>query len=255
MKTTRKLTLAATAAGIIAISMVSPVWAQGPGGGRGQGQGQRGGMDPAQMFERSDANKDGKITKEEFQGPDFVFDRMDANSDGSITKEEAENMRRDRQRPEGGDAPEAREGGQGGFGAGGFDRSRFEQMMMDRYKEALESSDEEWKIVEPRIKKVLDAQRATRIGGGRGGMMGRSGRGGRGGPEGPGGEAAEEDGPAANLSKAIDTGSAEDIKSALKEYRQARKAKEAELKTAQTELRQVLTLKQEARLVMMGTLD
>lgn len=248
MKTTRNLTLAVALASIFAITMASSAWAQRPGGDRGPGQRGQGGdrMDPAQMFERADANKDGKITKEEFQGPDFVFDRMDADGDGVVTKQEAENMRQSRQRPEGDTAQRGPGGdrGQGGFG-GGFDRSRFEQMMMDRYKEALESSDEEWKVIEPRIKKVTEAQRATRIGG-RGGMMGRGGR---------GGEETDEPTEAANLRKAIDTGSAEDIKGALKEFRTARKKAEAELKQAQTELRQVLTLKQEARLVMMGTLD
>ncbi len=60
----------------------------------GQGQrGERGQMDPAQrwanLLEHADADKDGKISKDEFRGPDAAFDRMDANADGFITEDEA----------------------------------------------------------------------------------------------------------------------------------------------------------------------
>ena len=44
----------------------------------------------------------GKVTKEEFSGPEQLFDRLDADKDGSISKEEAEALGKGRRRPEGG---------------------------------------------------------------------------------------------------------------------------------------------------------
>lgn len=58
----------------------------GPGGGEG-----RGGEFMAQMFERADANKDGKLTGEEI--PPFMRERLEAidtNKDGSLDKAELE---------------------------------------------------------------------------------------------------------------------------------------------------------------------
>jgi acetyl esterase/lipase len=42
------------------------------------------------ILQRSDTNKDGKISREEFRGPAPLFDRLDANKDGFITREEHE---------------------------------------------------------------------------------------------------------------------------------------------------------------------
>lgn len=58
----------------------------GPGGGEG-----RGGEFMAQMFERADANKDGKLSGEEI--PPFMRERLesiDTNKDGSLDKAELE---------------------------------------------------------------------------------------------------------------------------------------------------------------------
>jgi len=41
-----------------------------------------------QVLARDDANKDGKISKEEFRGPPPIFPRLDRNSDGFISKPE-----------------------------------------------------------------------------------------------------------------------------------------------------------------------
>ena len=61
-------------------------------GQRAGGQGQRQ-MDPAarwaRMLERFDADKNGEISTEEFQGPEQVMTFLDANKDGTITEEEA----------------------------------------------------------------------------------------------------------------------------------------------------------------------
>jgi len=40
------------------------------------------------MFEREDADADGRITLDEFSGEAFNFERIDINSDGYITKKE-----------------------------------------------------------------------------------------------------------------------------------------------------------------------
>lgn len=40
-------------------------------------------------FEKDDADRNGKVTREEFSGPADMFDRLDADGDGVITREEA----------------------------------------------------------------------------------------------------------------------------------------------------------------------
>lgn len=43
-----------------------------------------------QVLARDDANKDGKLSKEEFRGPPAIFQRLDRNEDGFLNKEEHE---------------------------------------------------------------------------------------------------------------------------------------------------------------------
>jgi hypothetical protein len=145
-------------------------------------------------------------------------------------------------------------------GRGNFDPNQFRQRMMDRMKETLGATDEEMKALAPRIEKVQTLQRDARGGGGMGGMFGRGGRGGPGGG-GPGGTAAPE--PTTDvgktsqaLSKVLENkeAKADDIKLALQAYRDARAKAEAALEQAQKELREVLTVRQEAQFVMMGLL-
>ncbi len=62
----------------------------GPGAGRG-GMGRGGSM--WDRVRRFDKDGDGKVTAEEFTGPQRFFDRMDTDGDGCITKDEAEAMR------------------------------------------------------------------------------------------------------------------------------------------------------------------
>ena len=57
-------------------------------GQRGQFGGRGRGFSFERLAERHDANKDGKITREEWKGPEQFFDRMDKNGDGTITKDE-----------------------------------------------------------------------------------------------------------------------------------------------------------------------
>lgn len=177
----------------------------------------------------------------------------------------------------------ARQRGQGGGPGRGFDPARFRQMMADRMKEQLKVGDDEWKIIEPRLTKVTTLQREA-AGGGRGGFSGfsgfgrgggpggqpgrggqrggdggRGGRGGRGGPQ--GGESTREMNATQAASQALrevlekDDASPEQIRAKLTALRAAKENARQKLAAAQKGLREVLTLKQEAQLVVFGLLD
>lgn len=146
---------------------------------------------------------------------------------------------------------------EGGPGGANFDPAEFQQRMMERYKEMLEITDDaEWKALEPRITKVMEARRETLGGLGRGFMRGGRGggdnndRGGRG-----GGFFGTPSPEAEALQKAIDgKASNAEVKAALAKYEASRKAKQAALEKAQADLRQVLTPRQEAIATMNGLL-
>lgn len=167
-----------------------------------------------------------------------------------------------------------------GQGRGNFDPAQMRQQMIERYRERLEiTSDDEWKLIQARIEKVSEARRQVGFGGGMammGGMGG--GRGNRPGanataPQGGtpppaaagdqggrrgnrGGFGADPSPEAEALQKAIDgKASAEELKTKLAAFREARKAKEAALEKAQQELRAVLTVRQEAAAVLFGLLN
>ena len=131
-------------------------------------------------------------------------------------------------------------------GRGNFDPEQFRQRMMDNYKERLEvKSDDEWKIIQERIDKVMTAQRDARLGGG----FGRFGGGRRGGgdnadagnnrPNRFGGDNPDADA----LQKAIEAkASPDEVKTKLAKLRESLKEKEAKLTKAQDELRKVLSV-------------
>ena len=50
-------------------------------------------------------------------------------------------------------------GGRRGGGGGNFDPAAMRQQMMDRMKETLGASDDEWKALQPKLEKVMTAQR------------------------------------------------------------------------------------------------
>ena len=78
-----------------------------PGGGTGRG-GSRGRM--REMIESRDANKDGKITKDELpQQMQRIMDRLDTNKDGAIDKKELDAMGSGSGRSGGGRRPESSE--------------------------------------------------------------------------------------------------------------------------------------------------
>jgi hypothetical protein len=145
---------------------------------------------------------------------------------------------------------------------GNFDPEQMRQRMMERYREQLEiKGDDEWKAIEPRVTKVMEARRDVGFGGGFG--FRGSGAPRRGGDDGDRREAGRrrefggQPSPEAEaLQKAIEAkASNEEIKTKLAKFRDARKAKEANLTKAQDELRKVLTVRQEASAVMMGLLQ
>jgi hypothetical protein len=137
------------------------------------------------------------------------------------------------------------------------------QRMMDRYKEVLEvKTDDEWKVIEPRIQKVTEARReASSMGGMRGMFGGRRPGGGGGDNQGDQAQNRRNFGPtpsaaATDLQKAIDSkASAETIKAKLAAYREDHKAKQASLEKAQEDLKKILNVRQEAAAVLAGLLD
>lgn len=176
-------------------------------------------------------------------------------------------------------------GGRGGFGGRGGGPEQFLQMMTERMKERLEVDDDEWKIIQPRLTKVVALQFQV-ASAGRGGFFGGFGGRGRGGPGrgGPGGEAGrrgdggQRDGDRGRggprggdgnremnatqaASQALrevldkDDPSPDQIRAKLTALRAAKESARQKLAAAQKNLREVLTLKQEAALVLGGQLN
>ena len=158
-------------------------------------------------------------------------------------------------------------GGPGGRGGrGNWDPEQMRQRMMERVREQLAVKDDaEWSVIEARIKKINDSRFGMGRGfggpgggpggpGGQGGQAGQAGQAGQGGRQGRGGF-GQPNPDAEVLQTALDSGaSADDIKVKLTAYRAAAKVKEGQLEKAQDELRQLLSVKQEARAVLLGLL-
>ena len=152
-----------------------------------------------------------------------------------------------------GGPPPANQGG-GGGGNRGQRMSPEERRaaMATRIKEAMGATDAEWAVLSPKVEKLQTLQFQSMMGRG----MGR-GRGGPGGPpdanrpSSPVGDAAHE------LQTLLENKDAtpEQIKAKLTTLRDARAKAKEELTKAQTELREVLSVRQEAVLVSMGLLD
>lgn len=152
-------------------------------------------------------------------------------------------------------------GNRGGFG--NFDPAQMQQRMMERYKEELEVTDDaEWKVIEPRIQKVMEARMAAMSGMGRGMFGGPMRPPGGDNAQPPGGQQPQRRGmfgqpspEAEALEKAIEgKASNAELKNAIEKYTAVRKAKQAELEAAQAELRKVLSVRQEAIATVRGLL-
>jgi len=170
-------------------------------------------------------------------------------------------------------------GGQPGGGFGGRDMTQWRAAMNERLKTELGATDDEFKALQPKIEKVLQLQRDLNAGrfrgfqrpgqGGPGG--GQPGQGGPGGGQ-PGGQpgatpAAGGDAatPPANpvatanreLQDMLENKDAkpDEIKAKLEALRTAKTKVREELTKAQSELKELLSQRQEAVLVTNGTLD
>jgi hypothetical protein len=161
--------------------------------------------------------------------------------------------------------------------AGGmFDPTRIRQMMMERMKERLGVKDDaEWKVIEPRLRKLMDLNQQMLMGRAQGmlGMLGGFGMfgGGRGGPgggtvggqtpptrgSGPSGEMTALDKAKAQLRTTLANQSAapDDLRRALTAVREAGMKVQQDRATAQADLKKILTLRQESVLVDMGQMD
>jgi hypothetical protein len=162
-----------------------------------------------------------------------------------------------RQRGQGQGQP-GQPGQQGQQGRQRFDPAQFREQMMTRLKERLGATDEEWKVLQPKVEKVMASQRDGRGGGGPGGRSGRT----RGGDnqqpqQQQQGEQSAVSKAAAELRAAVEdkATSPEEITRRLTAYRDAREKSRADRAAAQKELRELLSARQEAVLVSSGLLD
>ncbi len=143
-------------------------------------------------------------------------------------------------------------GGQGQWGGGGRDPAQMQQRMLGAIRGELLATDDEWKTLEPTLKKVIGL--AGQVGGGeyRTLMWRRGGR---------GGQAQEgEQKPLAAAKSALKAAlegdaSDADVTAKLKAFRAAREAVLKELAKAHAELREAANARQEANLVLLGLLD
>jgi hypothetical protein len=147
----------------------------------------------------------------------------------------------------------------GDRGRGNFDPAQMRAQYLLRLKEQLGANDDEWKVLEPKLTKVMDASRASRSSSGFGGGSTRG--------RGPGGgdsnrsSTPQPDPNASPVSKASaelravverKDAAANEYTEKLNALRAARAKAEAEQAAAEKELKDVLTPKQEAILVANG---
>lgn len=148
---------------------------------------------------------------------------------------------------------------------GNFNPEEMRARMQERVRELLEvKNDDEWKLISARLEKVTEARNEVRsLSGDMRLLFSRSGEG-TGGDQGgrtrtPGGFGGFGGGTpnpdAEALSKAVTAKAPTDeMKQKLARVREARKNAEAKYEKAAEDLRQVLTVRQEATLVAVGTL-
>lgn len=155
-------------------------------------------------------------------------------------------------------------------GRGGFNPEEMRARMAEGIRTLLEvKNEDEWKLISARLEKVREAREkvrsfsgdfrllfnASREGGGdKGG--GDKGGGDKGGGRGPGGFGSGTPNPDSEaFSKAVQNKAPTDeLKQRMARYRDGRKAAEAGYEKVSEDLRQVLTVRQEAALVAVGIL-
>ena len=151
-----------------------------------------------------------------------------------------------------------------GQGRGNFDPAQFQQRAMERIKEQLGATDDEWKVIQPKVEKVMTAQRESRSGGFGFGGFGGGGRGGAGGGGGGGGGGGADRQPTTAVGKASQdlrttledkNAAPETISKKLATLREAREKARKDVADAQKDLKEILTQRQEAVLVINGMLE
>jgi hypothetical protein len=134
---------------------------------------------------------------------------------------------------------------------------QFRQQAAERLRTSMGASEEEWKVLQPRIEKVQSLSQQAR--GGTVGMMGGllMGFGGRDRTEQANRATTDVDTKTSELTRLLANKDAgvEEIKTALAALRAARAKAKEDLGKAQKELLQIVTVRQEAQLVAMGLLD
>lgn len=160
-----------------------------------------------------------------------------------------------------------RRGGDNGGGGGGDRMAEWRERQATELKESLGATDEEFKALQPKIEKVQSLQRSNfgGFGFGRGGGGRGPGGGGPGGGNNPGGGGGGTAQPPANpvqtagneLRTTLENkdATAADIKAKLDALRAAKAKNREELVKAQTELKELLSQRQEAVLVQRGVLE
>jgi len=146
----------------------------------------------------------------------------------------------------------AQGGGGGGGGGGRMDPAARQEQMVDRTLETLALKDDEAKALKPLVTEVVKCQMSQmmgRMGGGR-----RPGGGGGGAAGGGGATLAPEIQALRDAVDKADTPAAE-LKAKMQAVRDARKKAEEALQKARKALKEAVTARQEAQLLLSGTLD
>ncbi|MEN6309875.1 MAG: hypothetical protein ABFD91_19175 [Anaerohalosphaeraceae bacterium] len=158
------------------------------------------------------------------------------------------------QRQQGGFGGQSGQGGQRGQGD-------FQARMLEMTKTQLNATDAEWAKIETPLKKVMTLSNQVNTRGlgmaGRGNRPGGQGQGGQTPPQQPATEQSEVQKTSAALTEVLqnESASADEITAKLTALRTAKEAAQKELAAAQAELKKVINVRQEARLVLMGMLN
>jgi Spy/CpxP family protein refolding chaperone len=145
-----------------------------------------------------------------------------------------------------GGPPGGNPGGFPGFGPGGFGR-----VSLDEVKKKIDATDEEWKVLGPKLQKVIAARQVVASDGSSGGFPGIGGFGGP--PQGTNIITQAQ----ADFKAVLDDPkhTKEELKEKAEAVRKARKQARSELDTAQKELGDLITKDQEEILVGLGFIE
>jgi len=139
-------------------------------------------------------------------------------------------------------------------------RSSFQESQLKRIQEQLGATEDEWKVIEPRIVIVQELERNS-VARANGGLNGRGRRGGANAAAAQASSSSATVSPVQQATRELEDslGSKDtrpdEIKSKLVALREARSKALADLSAARDKLREILTARQEAALVMLGILN